>query len=85
MSRNNVSNGKEATMPPEHVPQAQQTHGTRVTAEGDASPKIAAHPLTFAYALPGMAIAAIWLSVVLAAIFSPDMVTGSRHDHMASA
>ena len=33
-------------------------------------------------AVPGVAVAVIWLSTVLAAIFAPDMVTGSAHEHL---
>jgi Short C-terminal domain len=35
-----------------------------------------------AYALTGAAIASIWIAVVLASIFSPDLVSGSQHEHL---
>jgi hypothetical protein len=34
------------------------------------------------YALIGAAIAGIWISVILATIYAPDMITGSSHEHM---
>ena len=34
------------------------------------------------YALTGLAVAAIWVGVVLASIFAPDMITGTQHDHL---
>src|SRR5579864_4442271 len=40
---------------------------------------------TYIYTLSGVAIVAIWVGVVLASVFSPDMVTGSQHDHMQMA
>jgi MFS family permease len=39
----------------------------------------------FAYLMTGIALGSIWLSYLLAAIFSPDMVTGSQHQHFAIA
>ncbi len=33
----------------------------------------------------GIVLAAIWLAVVLASIFSPDMITGSEHEHLPIA
>jgi len=38
-----------------------------------------------AYAMSGIALVCIWVSVVLASIFSPAMVTGTQHDHLAVA
>ena len=35
-----------------------------------------------AYALAGMAIAAIWISVVLASAWAPDFISGSQHEHL---
>jgi hypothetical protein len=37
----------------------------------------------FAWTLTGVTIGAIWLGVVLASIYAPDMVTGSQHEHLA--
>lgn len=35
--------------------------------------------------MSGLAVAGIWVCVVLAIIFSPDMVTGTQHDHLQMA
>ncbi len=37
---------------------------------------------TFAYVLAGLAIASIWISVVLASAFAPDFVSGSQQEHL---
>lgn len=37
------------------------------------------------YLFTGVAVASIWLAVVLASIFAPDMVTGSQHEHLQIA
>ena len=37
------------------------------------------------YLLAGIAIASIWVAVAIAAIWSPDMITGSQHEHLAIA
>ena len=37
---------------------------------------------TFAYAFAGLAIASIWISVVLASAMAPDFVSGSQQEHM---
>lgn len=37
---------------------------------------------TFAYALAGLAIASIWLSVLLASAMAPDLVSGSQQEHL---
>src|SRR5579864_1288114 len=34
------------------------------------------------FALSSVAVAAIWLGVVVASIFAPDMITGTQHDHL---
>jgi hypothetical protein len=39
-------------------------------------------PPWYAYAFTGLAIASIWLSVVLASIFAPDFVSGSQQEHL---
>jgi hypothetical protein len=36
----------------------------------------------FAYAFAGLAIASIWISVVLASVFGPDFVSGSHQEHL---
>lgn len=55
------------------------------TPDGEAlTPTMRRAGLKVPYALTGLAIVAIWVSVVLATIFSPDMVTGSQHEHLAS-
>lgn len=36
-------------------------------------------------AATGIALIAIWLSATLAALYSPDMITGSTHEHMQLA
>ena len=36
----------------------------------------------FAYAFAGLAIASIWISVVLASVFAPDFVSGSHQEHL---
>ena len=41
-------------------------------------------PITV-YALTGLAVAAIWVGVVVASIFAPDMITGTQHDHLPIA
>lgn len=35
------------------------------------------------FTLSGVAVAAIWVSVVLASVFAPDMVSGTQHEHLA--
>ena len=42
----------------------------------------ATSPLASALASPATAVTAIWLCSALAAVFSPDMVTGSEHEHV---
>lgn len=34
------------------------------------------------YALTGLGVVAIWVSVTLAMIYAPDMITGTQHDHL---
>ena len=44
-----------------------------------------AHPevsSAFAYAVAGLAIVSIWVSVVLASVFAPDLVSGSQQEHL---
>lgn len=36
----------------------------------------------YAYALTGVAIASIWVSVVLASMYAPDFVSGSQQEHL---
>jgi Short C-terminal domain len=43
--------------------------------------QIARWDLSFAYLMTGVTLGCIWLSYILAAIFAPDMVTGSQHQH----
>jgi hypothetical protein len=40
---------------------------------------------SYIYTISGLAIATIWVCVVLASLFSPDMITGTQHDHMQMA
>ena len=37
---------------------------------------------TFAYVLAGLAIASIWISVVLTSVLAPDFVSGSQQEHL---
>jgi hypothetical protein len=37
------------------------------------------------YVFTGLAVASIWISVAFASIFSPDLITGSQHEHLAIA
>lgn len=37
------------------------------------------------YLFAALAVASIWLAVVLASIWSPDLITGSQHEHIAIA
>ena len=37
---------------------------------------------TTAYAMTSLAVAAIWISVVLATALAPDMISGSQHEHL---
>ena len=39
-------------------------------------------PGTFAYGFAGLAIAAIWISTVLASLWAPDLVSGSQQEHL---
>jgi hypothetical protein len=39
-------------------------------------------PPWYAYAFTGLAIASIWVSVVLASIYAPDFVSGSQQEHL---
>jgi len=34
---------------------------------------------------PGLSVAAIWLATLAAALFSPDLITGSQHEHLPLA
>ncbi|HLG71885.1 MAG TPA: SHOCT domain-containing protein [Chloroflexota bacterium] len=47
-------------------------------------PATEAPDMAHAYAYTALAIGAIWISVALAAVYAPDMVTGSQHEHLAS-
>jgi len=47
--------------------------------------RIARPDLSFAYLMTGIALGCIWLTYVLGAIFGPDMVTGTQHQHFNSA
>ncbi len=52
----------------------------------EAQPRRIARPGPgFAYLMTGIALGCIWLSYLLAAVFGPDMVTGSQHQHFAIA
>ena len=44
--------------------------------------ELALSPYAAALASPATAVAVVWLCSAAAAIFSPDMVTGSAHEHM---
>jgi hypothetical protein len=35
------------------------------------------------YALTGLALLSVWVSVAVAMMFAPDMVSGSQHEHLA--
>jgi hypothetical protein len=37
------------------------------------------------YLFAGITVASIWVAVALASIWSPDMITGSQHEHLAIA
>jgi hypothetical protein len=39
----------------------------------------------YAYALTALAIGSVWLSVVLASLFAPSLVSGSQHEHLPLA
>lgn len=52
--------------------------------EGEYQPTVIRRPVpAFAWAMTGLTVAAIWVGVVFAGIFAPDMVTGSQHEHLA--
>ncbi len=52
----------------------------------DTAPTQSTRPdLSFAYLMTGVALGCIWLSYLLGAIFGPDFVTGTQHDHFNSA
>jgi hypothetical protein len=53
--------------------------------DGHVRPQAGRAPMTPAYVFSVVAIAAIWLSVIVATIFSPDMITGAQHDHLVVA
>jgi putative oligomerization/nucleic acid binding protein len=62
----------------------QMTRGRRLPPSGSFVPTTSDQTVSLPYALTGLAIVSIWVSVVLAMIFSPDMVSGSQHEHLAS-
>ncbi len=37
------------------------------------------------YVFAGIAVASIWVAVAIAAVWAPDMITGSQHEHLAIA
>lgn len=43
---------------------------------------VAAPTSTYAYAMTGVAVASIWVSVILTSIFAPDFVSGSQQEHL---
>lgn len=61
---------------------AQMTRVTPVSHNGQLAPE-AGSSSSYGYAMTGLAIAGIWVSVLLASIFSPDMVSGTQHQHLA--
>jgi len=46
------------------------------------APAPAQAPFTVALASPATPVAVIWLCSAAAAVFAPDMVTGSQHEHL---
>jgi hypothetical protein len=40
------------------------------------------HAATHGYLYAGLAVASIWLAVVLTSVFAPALVTGSQHEHL---
>ena len=52
--------------------------------EGKFQPTVASKPIpAFAWAMTGLTVAAVWLGILLAGIYAPDMITGSQHEHLA--
>jgi len=55
---------------------------TPIAAEADFRTNLRGHLNSWA---PGISIAVIWLATLAAALFSPDLVTGSQHEHLPLA
>jgi hypothetical protein len=52
--------------------------------EGRYQPAVARKAVpAIAWAMTGLAIAAIWLGVVLSGMYAPDLISGSQHEHLA--
>lgn len=52
------------------------------TTQTPASPTRSSSPLTSLAASAATAVTVIWATVVLAAVFGPDLITGSNHEHL---
>ena len=61
---------------------AQMTRATPVSHDGQVASERETS-MSYAYALTGLALVGIWISVIFASIFSPDLVSGSQHEHLA--
>ncbi len=51
----------------------------------DATPATARRSIRPRFLYTGLAVAAIWLAAAAASIWTPDMITGSMHEHLPIA